>query len=144
METNMTNHLEPDTVTIPGQNYALINVVSPSSNQKNDTCGVKIKGVFATQEDAQNYAKKLNKMDPTFDIFLVELYKWLPIPPSIDDIQDQKYQDEKLNSIISEHKEEQLRAKEYFEFRKSELMKGNVDPTAENEVVAEIIETETA
>ena len=123
-----TDHLEPDTVTIPGQNYALINVVSPSSNQKNDTCGLKIKGVFATIDEAKAYAQKLSKMDPTFDVFLVETGKWLPIPPSIEDIEDKKHQDEKLNQIIEEHKNEQIRAQEHFEQRKQHLMAGKVDP----------------
>ena len=123
-----TDHLEPDTVTIPGQNYALINVVSPNSAQKNETCGLKIKGVFATQEEAKAYAKKINALDPTFDVFLVELYKWLPIPPSIEDIEDKQHQDEKLNQIIDEHKAEQIRAKEFFEKRKEELMAGKIEP----------------
>lgn len=122
------NHLEPDTFTIPGQNYALINVVSPKSNQKNDNIGVKIKGVFATLDEAKAHAAKINKIDPTFDLFLVELYKWLPIPPSIDDIENQEYQDKKLNDIISAHHEEQVKAKEYFEQRKTELVQGNLEP----------------
>lgn len=124
----MTDHLEADTITIPGQNYALINVVSPKSNQKNEDCGVKIKGVFATLDEAKQYSQKINKIDPTFDLFVVELYKWFPVPPSIEDIQDQKFQDDKLNEIIESHKQEQMKAKEFFEARKEELMKGKTEP----------------
>lgn len=124
----MTDHLEADTITIPGQNYALINVVSPKSNQKNEDCGVKIKGVFATLDEAKQYSQKINKIDPTFDLFVVELYKWFPVPPSIEDIQDQKFQDDKLNDIIESHKQEQMKAKEFFEARKEELMKGQSEP----------------
>lgn len=124
----MTDHLEADTITIPGQNYALINVVSPKSNQKNEDCGVKIKGVFATLDEAKQYSEKINKIDPTFDLFVVELYKWFPVPPSIEDIQDQKFQDDKLNDIIDSHKQEQMKAKEFFEARKDELMKGKSEP----------------
>lgn len=139
----MTDHLEPDTVTIPGQNYALINVVSPKSNQKNDDCGVKIKGVFATLDEANQYAKKINKIDPTFDLFVVELYKWFPVPPSIEDIQDQKYQDEKLNNIIESHKQEQMKAKEFFESRKDELMKGGAEPNDQVKYEAPSVEEVT-
>lgn len=123
-----TDHLEADTFTIPGQQYALINVVSPKSNQKNDACGVKIKGVFATIDEAKAHAQKLSKLDPTFDVFLVEMYKWLPIPPTIEDIENKEHQDDKLNQIIEEHKAEQLRAKEHFEQRKEMLMAGKADP----------------
>ena len=122
------NHLEADTFTIPGQNYALINVVSPKSNQKNEDFAVKIKGVFATLEDAKEHAAKINKLDPTFDLFLVELYKWLPIPPSIDDIENKEYQDKKLNDIIISHHDEQIKAKEFFEQRKNELVQGKIEP----------------
>jgi len=109
--------LEPDTITIPGQNYALISVVSPTSNQKNDACAVKIKGVFGTIAEAESWAKKLQKDDATFDIFLVELYKWLPIPPDINLIENQEYQDSYLKDLIEGNKREQSKAKEFFEKR---------------------------
>ena len=53
-----TDHLEADPITIPGQNFALISIVSDHSNQKHEKCGVKIRGVFNTKEDAQHHAKK--------------------------------------------------------------------------------------
>ena len=122
------DYLQADTLQIPGQRYALISIVSPSSNQKNDTCGVKIRGVFETVEEANIQAKKLAKIDPLFDVFLVELYKWLPVPPNKDMIENQEYQDEVLNGIVKTHADEQLKAKEFFEQRKLELMEGNGDP----------------
>jgi hypothetical protein len=121
--------LQPDSIKLPGQNYALISVVSPNSSQKNETCGLKIKGVFDTIQEAQLYAKKINKLDPIFDIYLVELYKWLPIPPNVDMIENKEYQDSMLNTIIKGHAEEQQKAVEFFETRKLELMKGKIDPT---------------
>ena len=122
------DYLQADTLQIPGQRYALISIVSPSSNQKNDTCGVKIRGVFETVEEANIQAKKLAKIDPLFDVFLVELYKWLPVPPNKDMIENQEYQDEVLNGIVNTHADEQLKAKEFFEQRKLELMEGDGDP----------------
>lgn len=128
MEKEPVDYLKPDEITIPGQKYALISVVSPTSNQKNDTCGVKIKGVFETLEEAQLHAKKISKIDPLFDVFLVELYKWLPIPPNKDMIESQEYQDNMLNGIIKGHAEEQQKAKAFFAERKNDLMLGNSDP----------------
>ena len=122
------DYLKADSIQIPGQRYALISVVSPSSSQKNDTCGVKIRGVFETVEEAQMQAKTLSKTDPLFDVFLVEMYKWLPIPPNTDMIENQEYQDNVLNTIVKSHAEEQIKAKEFFEQRKLELMQGNGDP----------------
>ena len=122
------DYLQADTIQIPGQRYALISIVSPSSNQKNDTCGVKIRGVFETVEEANIQAKKLSKLDPLFDVFLVEMYKWLPVPPNKEMIENQEYQDDVLNNIVKTHAEEQIKAKEFFEQRKLELMEGSVDP----------------
>ena len=122
------DYLQADTLQVPGQHYALISVVSPESSQKNETCGVKIRGVFENVESAQIHAKKLQKIDPLFDVFLVELYKWLPIPPNTQMIESQEYQDEILNNIVKSHAEEQLRAKEFFEQRKHDLIDGKADP----------------
>lgn len=126
------DYLQPDHIQIPGQKYALISVVSPQSSQKNDHCGVKIRGVFEDIESAKMHAKKLQTSDPLFDVFLVELYKWLPIPPNSDLIENQEYQDSMLNNIVKGHAEEQIRAKEFFEQRKLELMDGKIDPIQEN------------
>lgn len=125
------DYLQPDTIQIPGQRYALISVVSPEGNQKNDHCGVKIRGVFDDTESASMHAKKLQKTDPLFDVYLVELYKWLPIPPNSDLIENQEYQDGMLNKIVKGHAEEQLRAKEFFEQRKLELIDSARDPISE-------------
>ena len=130
----MTNNQEPidylkaDTLQVPGQRYALISVVSPNSSQKNDMCGVKIRGVFESVEEAQMHAKQLTKVDPLFDVFLVELYKWLPVPPNTDMIANQEYQDGLLNTIVKGHADEQVKAREFFEQRKLELMDGKGDP----------------
>lgn len=122
------DHLQADSITITGQNYALISIVSEQSNQKHPKCGIKIRGVFNTRDDAEVHAKKLQFVDKTFDVFLVEMYKWLLVPPDIDKIDDQRHADEVLNNIVQEHKNEQLRAKQVYEERKDELKKGNIDP----------------
>tara|TARA_B100001059_G_C17422244_1_gene373793 strand:+ start:155 stop:583 length:429 start_codon:yes stop_codon:yes gene_type:complete len=133
----MVDHLEPDATTVPGQKYALISVVSPVSKQKNDTCAVKIKGVFEDVDAAKKHAAFLSKLpeEKDFDIFLVEMYKWLPIPPNVQDIEDKVYQDERLNAIIQEHKDEQIRARDAFEDRKRFLAQGKMDPLDSEEPI---------
>jgi hypothetical protein len=117
-----TDHLDEDFIKLSGQNYALISVVSPSSTQKHDVCAMKIRGVFDTKEDAQHHVKRLMQSDSTFDVFLVDMYKWLPIPPDSSKIDDKVYQEEMLNEIIRGHQEEQLRVKEHFEERKKDSL----------------------
>ena len=128
MNTEPIDYLKPDEKRFAGQNFALISVVSPDSNQKSKTCGVKIKGVFETVEIAQIEAKRLMQLDSTFDIFLVEVGKWLPIPPDKQMIESQEYQDNFLNEIIQGHIKNNELGNQMFESRKNELQQGKIDP----------------
>ena len=132
--SRVVDHLEEDFIQIPGQAYALISVVSPTSSQQHKVCALKIRGVFANKEDAEHHVKRLMQADSTFDVFLVELYKWLPIPPDTDMIENKVYQEDMLNKIIQGHKDEQVRAKQHFEERKREMetvVSPPVDPDME-------------
>lgn len=128
-EPEPIDFLKGDNNLLSGQKYALISVVSPESNQKNKTCAVKIKAVFESVEEAQIHAKKLQKEDSVFDIYLVEMGKWLPIPPDAEHIDSQVYQDGMLNDIIKSHVDEKERARHFFEERKQELVDGKLDPS---------------
>ena len=114
--------LEQDLTTVPGQLYALISLVGPELPQKADKFGIKIRGVFNTREEAANHAKRLQREDATFDIYVVDMYKWLLIPPDRDKIDDVHYQNEKLEEIMTKYKENQRLAAAMFEKRKKDMM----------------------
>jgi hypothetical protein len=107
--------------SVPGQNYALISVVGPESPQKHDNFGLKIYGTFPTKDDAAKHAKELQKADGTFDIYVVDMYQWLLIPPNRDAIEDTHYQEEKLEEIMTKYRESQRSAAALFEKRKREM-----------------------
>ena len=114
--------LEQDFLTIPGQVYALISLVGPDLPQKTDKFGLKIRGCFATKDEAAAHAKRLQKEDTTLDIYVVDMYKWLLIPPDRDQIEDTHYQNEKLEEIMSKYRENQRLAAAHFEKRKRDMM----------------------
>lgn len=120
MDINM--YLEKDTYRVAGQNYGIISIVSPSSNQKYDKIAIKFKGCFNTYEEAKEQAKKLHKMDTTFDIHVIELYSWIVIPPERDNLNEVHYDNEVLDSIITEHVKQQDLAKVEFEKYKKEMI----------------------
>lgn len=122
MASTTTDILTEDTIQIPSQRFALISVVSPSSSQTFESCALKIRGVFSTKDEANAWATKLSQIDSTFDIFLVDMYKWLPIPPQIESIEDHVFQEKLLHDIITGHKEEQHKSKVFFEQQKEEHM----------------------
>jgi len=114
--------LEQDYTTVPGQLYACLSVVGPEAPQKNDKFGIKIRGCFNTREEAANHAKRLQKEDATFDIYVVDMYKWLLIPPDVDKIDDVHYTNEELEEIMSGYEENQAMAAKMFEERKRDMM----------------------
>jgi len=117
--------LEQDFTVVPGQQFALISLVGPDLPQKNDKFGLKIRGVFATKPEAESYAKRLQKEDATFDIYLVDMYKWLLIPPDREQIENVNYADEKLQEIMTKYRENQRQAAIMFEKRKKSLVDGD-------------------
>lgn len=114
--------LEQDYTTVPGQLYACLSVVGPECPQKNDKFGIKIRGAFNSREEAASHAKRLQKEDATFDIYVVDMYKWLLIPPDPTVIEDVHYTNEKLDTLMSGYKENQQMAAKMFEERKRDMM----------------------
>jgi len=124
---NIEVNLATDVIKVPGQNWACVSFVSPDGNQKNKNMGMKIRGVFDQHSEAVEYVKRLIRLDPTFDIYVCEMYNWCLIPPDPEMINDQTYQNEELNKIIGEYRKNQIYAKEHFEERKRELMEQAAD-----------------
>lgn len=126
--------LEQDYSSLPGQVFALISIVGPECPQKNDKFGIKIRGCFASHEDASAYAKRLQKDDATFDIYVVEMYKWLLIPPDREKIDDVHYAEEKLEEIMTKYRENQTQARVMFEKRKKDMTEKSsyIDASDEN------------
>jgi len=116
--------LETDYTTVPGQVFACLSIIGPEAPQKNDKFGIKIRGAFATRDEAANHAKRLQKEDPTFDIYVVDLYKWLLIPPDPTKIEDVHYTNEKLEEIMTGYKENQAQAARMFQERKAAMSAG--------------------
>ena len=126
--------LESDYTTVPGQAFACLSIVGPECPQKNEKFGIKIRGAFGTRDEAATHAKRLQKEDGTFDIYVVDLYKWLLIPPDSDKIEDVHYSNEKLEEIMSGYKENQSQAARMFSERKQGMseVKSNFSAGDEN------------
>ena len=114
--------LTSDYTTVPGQLFACLSVVGPEAPQKNDKFGIKIRGCFASRSEAADHAKRLQKEDATFDIYVVDMYKWLLIPPDPTKIEDAHFANEKLEEIMQGYKENQAQAAKMFEERKADMM----------------------
>ena len=114
--------LEQDYTTVPGQLFACLSVVGPECPQKNDKFGIKIRGAFNSRDEAASHANRLQKEDATFDIYVVDMYKWLLIPPDATAIEDVHYTNEKLEELMSGYRENQQMAAKMFADRKRDMM----------------------
>jgi hypothetical protein len=87
-----------------------------------------MRGVFSTYEAACLHAKKLQSVDPYFNVFVGDMGKWLPFDPSPDSekVIDSEYQNDELNNIMKSYVENQEKAKIFHEQRKSESMRQSV------------------
>ena len=113
--------LEQYYLTVPGQLFACISFVGPDLPQKNDKMGMKIRGCFPSKDEAASHAKRLQKDDAVVDIYVVDMYKWLLIPPDREQIEDVHYQNEKLEEIMSKYRDNQSAAASMFEKRKRDM-----------------------
>ena len=114
--------LEQDYLTVPGQLFACVSFVGPDLPQKNDKFGMKIRGCFQSRDEAGTHAKRLQKEDAIVDIYVVDMYKWLLIPPDRAQIEDTHYQNEKLEEIMSKYRANQSQAAAMFEKRKRDMV----------------------
>jgi hypothetical protein len=113
--------LEQDYLTVPGQLFACISFVGPDLPQKNEKLGLKIRGCFNSREEAATHAKRLQKDDALVDIYVVDMYKWLLIPPEREKIEDVHYQNDKLEEIMAKYRQNQASATAMFEKRKRDM-----------------------
>lgn len=88
--------------------------------------GFKIRGAFDSIPEAQSKCKKLRVLDPNHNIHVAQLGTWCLFNPNADDIDDQQYAYEELNTLMGKYLENRAHAKEFFDERKAELMEDNI------------------
>lgn len=72
---------------------------------KTSVRGIKVRGSYATREQAEKQCNELKKIDPLFDIYVGEVGKWCPWNPHPEEISDVKYDTEALNTLMKGYKE---------------------------------------
>ena len=61
------------------------------------------------------------------DIFVADMYKWLLIPPDVNAIDNQEYQESFLNDLIKGYRDNQAAAKQHFMERKEAVKRDGLD-----------------
>lgn len=81
------------------------------------TRGLKIRGVYPTQEEAEMRCKKLREGDPNHDIFVGPVGMWVPWDPDAYKTGRVEFMEEELNKLHQEKLKNEEKAKQEFEQR---------------------------
>jgi len=85
--------------------------------------GLKIRGVFPSQEEAEMKCKKLREQDPNHDIFVGPVGIWVPWDPDAYKTGRVEHLEEELNALHKEKLKNEELAKKEFEERVRETKK---------------------
>ena len=121
------------------QQYVCISFLKPSSVDKKKrkditVCGIKIRGVYATEEEAKKRADYLVKMDPYHNIYVGNVGKWLPFEDNPEKAKDNNYMNSELNRLMKAYNQQQDEAKMYHELRKQDETKKATEETNEKKI----------
>lgn len=94
--------------------------------------GIKIRGCYDTQREADIRAKVLQKIDPSFNVFVGQVGYWLPWDPNADQISDQQYQEDQLNQLVTKYKENEILKDKFYEKEKQERIKACMEDNINN------------
>jgi hypothetical protein len=98
--------------------------------------GLKIRGVFPSQEEAEIKSKKLRENDPNHDIFVGPVGIWVPWDPDAYKTGRVEHLEEELNALHKEKLKNEEMAKKEFEERvretKKKAIQENIEKAKEN------------
>jgi len=75
--------------------------------------GLKVRGTYASHDEAVVRSKKLQRLDTIHNIFVGEVGKWLPWDPEPSQIKEQEYAEDQLNTLMKKYKENEEAREEY-------------------------------
>lgn len=89
--------------------------------------GLKTRGNFPTQEEAEMHCKKLREKDPNHDIFVAPVGVWLPWDPNAYKTGRIEFMEEELNKLHQEKMKNEQKAKEEFDKRIKETKRKAIE-----------------
>lgn len=85
--------------------------------------GVKVRGTYETLREAKKRAQLLQKRDRNFNVFVGQVGYWLPWDPEANDVEEQEYQEGRLNELMKKYQENADNRDFMYEQDKDERLK---------------------
>ena len=100
-------------------------------NFQTNTRGIKIRGTYPSQEEAELRCKLLREADPHHDVYVGPVGMWMPWEPEAYKTGRVEYMEEELNKLMSEKQKNEGEAKEQFEKRIKETKQKAIEDNIE-------------
>ena len=89
--------------------------------------GLKIRGSYPTQQEAELRCKMLREVDPNHDVYVGPVGMWMPWEPEAYKTGRVEYLEEELNKLMHEKQKNESSAKEAFDARVKETKKQAIE-----------------
>lgn len=89
--------------------------------------GLKVRGVFSTQEEAERKCKSLRELDPNHDIYVGPVGVWIPWDPDAYKTGKIEFMEEELNQLHQEKLKNEAKAKQEFDQRIKETKRKAIE-----------------
>jgi len=94
--------------------------------------GLKVRGVFPTQEEAEMKCKKLREYDPNHDIYVGPMGMWIPWDPDAYKTGRMEFMEENLNELHKAKLSNEEKAKQEFDKRVKDSKKKAIEENIRN------------
>ena len=112
---------------IRGQLYYLISYISPEGIKNCNIRAQKMRGVFASKEEADAKATELRELEPEFHIWMGEVGKWCPFDPDpYDGAEKQNFYEEEMQKLYDGYNEQQKKAQQVEKDRRDHKLEDAV------------------
>jgi len=102
-------------------------IFNEKHNFQTNTRGLKVRGSYPTQQEAELRAKLLREVDPNHDVYIGPVGMWVPFNPDAYKTGRVEYLEEELNALMHEKNENEKQAKTDFEKRVLEAKKNAIE-----------------
>ena len=96
-------------------------------NFQTTTRGIKVRGCFPTQQEAELRCKMLRELDPNHDVYVGPVGMWMPWHPEAYKTGRVEYLEDELNQLMKEKKVNENKAKEQFDKRVKEAKRKAIE-----------------
>jgi hypothetical protein len=96
-----------------------------------NTRGLKVRGVFGSQEEAELRCKMLRQEDPNHDVYVGPVGMWMPFHPEAYKTGRVEYLEKELNELMAKKKENDETSKDQFKKRVQDAKKKAIQENIE-------------